>query len=69
MERLSHPESSKLPQFTSCCPGWVACPHGISQLAGHLSTAKAPSRCLAPSPKAITPRSWARAPRISSASP
>ena len=30
---------------------------------------KAPSRCLAPSPKAITPRSWARAPRISSASP
>ncbi len=30
---------------------------------------KAPSRCLAPSPKAITARSWARAPRISSASP
>ena len=23
VERLSHPESSKLPQFTSCCPGWV----------------------------------------------
>ena len=31
VERLSHPESSKLPQFTSCCPGWSACPHGISR--------------------------------------
>ena len=39
------------------------------ELAGHLSTPKALSRCLAPRQKAITPRSWARAPEISSASP
>lgn len=45
VERLSHPESSKLPQFTSCCPGWVRFVRTeYPELAGHLSTAKSPQQ-------------------------
>lgn len=44
------------------------CPHEI-RAAGHLSTAKSPQQMVCATAKAITPRSWARAPRISSASP
>ena len=45
VERLTHPEESILPQFTSCCPGWVRFlrtefPH----LVPHLSSAKSPQQ-------------------------
>lgn len=45
VERLTHPESSKLPQFTSCCPGWVRFVRKeYPEMTSHLSTAKSPQQ-------------------------
>ena len=43
--QLAHPEQGKLPQFTSCCPGWVRFLRTeYPQLVSHLSTAKSPQQ-------------------------
>jgi len=44
IERIKHPSKDKpLPQFTSCCPGWVKfCETFYPDLLPHLSTCKSP---------------------------
>ena len=45
IERFTHSETSKLPMFTSCCPGWVRFLRTeYPELAGNLSTAKSPQQ-------------------------
>ncbi|MDY3993704.1 MAG: NADH-dependent [FeFe] hydrogenase, group A6 [Evtepia sp.] len=45
VERLTHSENASLPQFTSCCPGWVRFLRTeYPQLVSHLSTAKSPQQ-------------------------
>lgn len=45
LERLTHPETSKLPLFTSCCPGWVRYLKGhYPEFTDNLSTAKSPQQ-------------------------
>ncbi len=43
--QLAHPEQGNLPQFTSCCPGWVRfLRREYPQMVSHLSTAKSPQQ-------------------------
>ena len=45
LERLTHPETSKLPLFTSCCPGWVRYIKAhYPEYVDNLSTAKSPQQ-------------------------
>ncbi len=45
LERLR--ESKSIPQFTSCCPGWVKfCEYYYPDLLGNLSTAKSPQQMM-----------------------
>ena len=45
IERFTHSATSKLPMFTSCCPGWVRFIRTeYPELAGNLSTAKSPQQ-------------------------
>ena len=45
IERFTHSETSKLPMFTSCCPGWVRFVKSqYPELTGNLSTAKSPQQ-------------------------
>ena len=45
VERLTKPGAGKLPQFTSCCPGWVRFVRTeYPEMAEHLSTAKSPQQ-------------------------
>lgn len=45
VERLTRPEASVLPQFTSCCPGWVRFLRTeFPELVPHLSSAKSPQQ-------------------------
>lgn len=45
VERLTKPESGELPQFTSCCPGWVRFVRTeYPEMAANLSTAKSPQQ-------------------------
>ncbi len=45
VERLTHREESKLPMFTSCCPGWVRfIKSQYPNMVDHLSTAKSPQQ-------------------------
>lgn len=45
LERLQ--KGGSIPQFTSCCPGWVKfCEYFYPDLLGHLSTAKSPQQML-----------------------
>ena len=45
VERITHPQESKLPLFTSCCPGWVRFVRNeYPEMADHLSTAKSPQQ-------------------------
>ncbi len=45
VERLSDPDHATLPQFTSCCPGWVRfLRREFPNMAPHLSTAKSPQQ-------------------------
>ncbi len=47
IKRMSHGEGSKLPQFTSCCPGWVKfCEYYYPELIGNLSSVKSPQQIL-----------------------
>jgi NADH-quinone oxidoreductase subunit G len=46
----------KLPQFTSCCPGWVKfCEHNFPDLLPNLSTCKSPQQMLGALAKATLP--------------
>ena len=45
VERLTKPGSGELPQFTSCCPGWVRFVRTeYPEMAANLSTAKSPQQ-------------------------
>ena len=45
IQRLTHPEDSLLPQFTSCCPGWVRfIKSEYPSMVPHLSSAKSPQQ-------------------------
>lgn len=45
VERLTKPGSGELPQFTSCCPGWVRfVKTQFPKYVSHLSTAKSPQQ-------------------------
>ena len=45
LHRLTHPNTSKLPLFTSCCPGWVRFVKGhYPEFVDNLSTAKSPQQ-------------------------
>ena len=45
VKRMKNPEKSKLPLFTSCCPGWVRfLKSQYPKMTGHLSTAKSPQQ-------------------------
>ena len=45
LHRLTHPNTSKLPMFTSCCPGWVRFVKGhYPEFIDNLSTAKSPQQ-------------------------
>lgn len=48
VHRVLH-EQEKLPQFTSCCPGWVKfCEYFGSDIMQHLSSCKSPQQMLGP---------------------
>lgn len=45
VKRMKNTEKSKLPLFTSCCPGWVRfLKSQYPKMTGHLSTAKSPQQ-------------------------
>jgi len=47
IKRVGAKDSSTLPQFTSCCPGWVKfCEYYYPDLISHLSTVKSPQQLL-----------------------
>ena len=50
IERISHPDKAKpLPQFTSCCPGWIKFVESFyPDLLPHVSTCKSPIGMLGP---------------------
>lgn len=47
IKRIEHKNTASLPQFTSCCPGWVKfCEYYYPDLIGNLSSAKSPQQML-----------------------
>lgn len=57
IQRISKPDKEKpLPQFTSCCPGWIKFVESFyPDLMPHLSTCKSPIAMLGPWPKLTEP--------------
>ena len=70
IERFTHSETSKLPMFTSCCPGWVRFLRTeYPELAGNLSTAKSPQQMFGAIAKSYYAKLLEKEPKIFSVSP
>ena len=63
VERLTKPGSGELPQFTSCCPGWVRFVRTeYPEMAANLSTAKSPQQMFGAVAKSYSAEKLGKAP-------